>query len=256
MPTETPQEVRFPKTGHAYAPLPSGKSGNRVQAHAVQTIDATPEQIFNIYTRIELLPTWQEGVVSVERTGDNTLHWVMQDPGTGKQFEFDAEELEIVPGKRHVSRVTTGPTAGTTEIFTLEPHPAGRGTITTMVTDYTLLGGALTHAVSAVISRSPAQIVIENLRHLKELIESGEIPTVEGQPAGRRGISGRLKKILLGENMPTPPGTREQARPQDMPRQNVLGSGVSAQTITTVGLIAVPLIFGAILWASLSGSDD
>lgn len=254
MPTETVQEVRFPKTGHPYAPLPRGKEANRVQAHAVQTINASPEQIFNVYTRIELLPTWQEGVVSVERTGDKTLHWVMQDPGTGKQFEFDAEELEVVPGKRHVSRVTTGPTAGTTEIFTLEPHPAGRGTIATFVTDFTLPGGGLTHAISAIVSRSPSQVVIENLRHLKELIESGEIPSVEGQPAGRRGISGSLKKILLGENMPTPPGTSDRARPQDMPKANVLGRNVSAQTLTTVGLVAIPVVLGAIIWASLS--DD
>ena len=110
MPTETLQEVKFPKSGHAYAPLPRSKSNTRVQQHAVQTINATPEQVFNVYTRIELLPTWQEGVVSVERTGDKTLHWVMQDPGTGKQFEFDSEELEVVPGKRHVSRVTSGAT--------------------------------------------------------------------------------------------------------------------------------------------------
>ena len=254
MPTETLQEVRFPKTGHSYVPLPSSKEANRVQAHAVQTIAASPEQIFNIYARAELLPTWQEGVVSVERTGDKTLHWVMQDPGTGKQFEFDAEELEIVPGKRHVSRVTNGPTAGTTEIFTLEPHPAGRGTIATFVSDFTLPGGAITHTLGAIVSRSPTQIVIENLRHLKELIESGEIPSVEGQPAGRRGISGSLKQVLLGENMPTPPGTSNRAKPQDMPVQNFLGTGISKQALTTVGLVAVPLIFGAILWASLS--DD
>lgn len=254
MPTESLQEVRFPKTGHAYAPLPSSKEANRVQAHAVQTIAASPEQIYNIYNRIELLPTWQEGVVSVERTGDRTLHWIMQDPGTGKQFEFDAEELELIPGKRHVSRVTSGPTTGTTEIFTLELHPAGRGTIATLVSDFTLPGGGLTSALSAVISRSPTQVVIENLRHLKELIESGEIPTVEGQPAGRRGISGSLKRLLLGENMPTPPGTSDRAKPQDMPKGNFLGTGISTQTITTVGLVTIPMIFGAILWASLS--DD
>ncbi len=254
MPTETLQEVRFPKTGHAYAPLPNSSEGNRLQAHAVQTIDATPEQIYNTYASVELLPIWQEGVISVTRTGEKTLRWVIQDPGTGVQHEFDAEELELVPGKRHVSRVTSGPTAGTTDIFTLEPHPAGRGTIATMVVDMTLPGGALSNAVGAIVSRSPRQIVIEDLRHLKELIESGEIPSVEGQPAGRRGISGSLKKLLMGENLPTPPGTSNRPKPQDLPKKNVLGFGASSQTLTTVGLVAIPLIFGVILWASLS--DD
>ena len=255
MPTETLQDVRFPKAGHAYAPLPNSSEGNRIQTHAVQTINATPEQVYNTYARIELLPTWQEGVISVTRTGDRTLHWVIEDPGTGKQLEFDAEELELRPGKRHVSRVTSGVTAGTTDILTLEPHPAGRGTIATMVADMVLPGGKLSNAVGAVISRSPKQVVVEDLRHLKELIESGEIPTVEGQPAGRRGISGTLKKFLMGENMATPPGTSNRAKPQDMLKINFLGKKVSAQTAATVGLIAVPLIFGVILWASLSDRD-
>ncbi len=255
MSQETVQDVRFPRAGHTYTPLPSSKESGRVQAHAVQTIHATPEQIYNVYTRIELLPTWQEGVVSVERTGEHTLHWKMQDPGTRRQFEFDSEELESTPGKRHVARITSGPTAGTTDVLSLEPHPAGRGTIATLISDYKLPGGWVTNAVTAVVSRSPAQITIENLRHLKELVESNEIPSVEGQPAGRRGMSGALKKFLLGENMPTPPGTSNRARPQDMPSRNALGTGVSTQTLATVGLIAIPLIFGAVLWASFSDRD-
>ena len=255
MSSETLSEVRFPRSGQPYSPLPKGKEAHRVQSHAVQTIRATPEQIFNTYTRVELLPSWQEGVVSVEKTGDKTLHWEMQDPGTGKHFSFDSEVLESDPGKRHVSRVTSGPTAGSTDTLTLAPHPAGRGTIVTLVSDYTLPGGWLTNNLSAVVSRSPSQVTVENLRHLKELIESGEIPTVEGQPAGRRGISGSLKRLLLGENMPTPPGTSDRARPEDMPRRNILGTGISRNTITAVGLITVPIIFCAILWASLSDSD-
>lgn len=255
MSTDTLPEVRFPKPGHAYTPLPKSKEGNRVQAHSVQTIGASPDQIFNVYTRVELLPIWQEGVVAVERTGDKTLHWEMQDPGTGKHFSFDSEELESDPGKRHVARVTSGPTAGSTDILTLEPHPAGRGTIATLVSDYTLPGGWLTHAATAVISRSPSQVTIENLRHLKELIESGQIPSVEGQPAGPRGVSGNFKKFMLGENMPTPPGTSNRATPRDMPAGNALGTGLSLGTLTTIGLVAIPVILGTILWASLSDND-
>ncbi len=247
-------EVRFPKTGGTWTPLPNDTSGNKVRSHAVQTINATPEQIFNVYSRIELLPTWQEGVVSVEETGANTLHWKMEDPGTRAPVEFDSEILEAEQGKRHVSRITSGPSAGSTVILSLEPHPAGRGTMATMITDATVPGGWLTNAITAVVSRRPQQITTENLRHLKELIESGEIPTVEGQPAGRRGISGKLKQILLGENMPTPPGTRENARPEDMPTRNLLGSTPS-KTLTTIGLIALPILVGTVIWASVSGDD-
>ncbi len=216
-PAESFDAPTFPKVGSIWQPLPKGKHGKQVAAHTVQTINATPDQVYNLYTRVESLPIWQEGVVSVERIGPKRLHWKMQDPGTGTPFEFDSEELEAVQGKRHVSRVLTGPTAGTTETLQLEPHPAGRGTIATLTEEYTVPGGLATRIVSSVISRSPTQVLIEDLRHLKALLEAGEIPTVEGQTAGKRGLSGKFKRYLYGENMPTPPGTRTDARPEDLP---------------------------------------
>ena len=252
--TEPVAEVRFPRTGSNWTPLPQGSKRNRVRAHAVQTIRATPEEVFNTYVSAELLPTWQEGVVSVKRTGKTTLHWTMQDPGTGKQFEFDSEEQEVIPGKRHTSRITSGPFKGTEEIFTLEPHPAGRGTVATLIADYNLPGGWFTKAVSAIISRKPEQIVIENLRHLKELLESGQIPTLEGQPAGRRGISGQLKRVLMGENLPTPPGTRESARPDDLPKRGS-GKAITGRNLAIAGLVAVPLVIGTAAWSILSKKD-
>ena len=244
------EQVQFPKAGSTWTPLPRGKKKNRVQTHAVQTINATPDEVFNTYTRAELLPTWQEGVVSVVRTKPRILHWIMQDPGTGKQLEFDSEETEVVPGKRHTSRIISGPFKGTTEEFTLEPHPAGRGTIATLVTNFVLPGGWFTNAVSAVLSRKPEQVVIENLRHLKELLESHEIPTVEGQPAGPRGVTGKLKRAMLGENLPTPPGTRESARPEDLPSGNGAGTSRVGRTLLMAGIAAIPLVVGTIVWAS------
>jgi len=215
-----PEQPTFPRTGSNYAPLPRGKHDGRVLAHAVQTINATADQIFQVYSRPELLPAWQEGVVSVTSTGENTLHWVVQDPGTNKQTEFDSEILESQPGVRHVSRIVNGPVESTTATFTLVENAHGKGTLATLVTDFKVPGGIIGNAVAAVISRSPEQTTIENLRHLKQLIESREIPSVEGQPAGPRGAIGRWKQFMMGENLPTPPGTTDRSRPRDLPNSD------------------------------------
>ena len=228
-------EVTFPRTGSDYVPLPRGSEGNHVHAHAVQTIGATPEQVYALYARPESLPTWQEGVVSVTTTGEKTLHWILQDPTTGARTEFDAEIVEAVPGQKHVSRVLNGPSAGTVDTLTLSEAPAGRGTVATWVTDFHLPGGVLSKTIATALSRGPEQIVIENLRHLKELLEAGEIPSVEGQPAGPRGVMGKWKEFMLGENMPTPPGTSERARPQDLPDE---ASGTNAWVAGGVAVVA------------------
>ncbi len=211
--------VTFPRQGTNYVPLPTSKQDGRVVCHAVQTIRATPEQVYHVYSRAELLPAWQEGVVSVTSTGENRLHWVMQDPGSGKQIEFDAEILEAVPGVRHVSRIIDGPFESTTDTVTFEAATGDRGTLVTWIAEYKLPGGIIANAVAAIASRSPQQLTIENLRHLKQMMESNEIPSVEGQPAGPRGIVGRWKQILMGENLPTPPGSSDRPRPRDVPEQ-------------------------------------
>ena len=238
------QAVSFPRSGSNYTPLPRSKGHGRVVSHAVQTINATPEQVYKVYARAELLPAWQEGVISVTPTGENTLQWVMEDPGTGAQVEFDSEILEAVPGVRHVSRITSGPFESTTETITFAAGTNGRGTIATLVVDYKVPAGLLGNAVAAVASRSPEQITIENLRHLKQLIESSEIPSVEGQPAGPRGVTGRWKQFLMGENLPTPPGSTDRARPRDLP---ATAAGDNSGAI--FGGVAV--LIGLVAWYTL-----
>jgi hypothetical protein len=71
--------------------------------------------------------------------------------------------------------------------------------------------GALGNALAGVAKRSPRQTVIEDLRHFKQIVETGEIPSVKGQPHGPRGISGGIKEWMYGEINPTPPGSSDQA---------------------------------------------
>ena len=241
---EQRQEPRFPMAGAAYQPLPRGKEHGRVLSHAVQTIRSTPEQVFSVYSRPELLPAWQEGVVSVTATGERTQHWVMQDPGTGKHFEYDAELVEVAPGKRLVSRVVNGPFESTTETVLFEEAPVGRGTRVTIISDYKVPGNIVTNALGKLITRSPEQLTIENLRHLKQLMESHEIPSVKDQPAGPRGLIGKWKELLLGENLPTPPGTSDRAQQRDFAEEN---SSAGFDT-TPVLLGTVAAIVGLAAW--------
>ena len=236
----------FPRRGRDYVALPREKSKGRVKAHAVQTIQATPEEVFNVYQEPRLLHLWQEGVVSVTPTGSKTLHWLVQDPGTGKQQEFNSEIVESIKGKRHVSRITSGPLTSSTYTATFEEHPSGRGSIFTMVGDFDLPGGRVSNALASMASRGPEQILIEDVRHLKQMMESGEIPRVDGRVAGPRNTKSKLQRFMLGENMPVPPGTSDRPQPQDMPHpdeSNFAGTAV---------LVAVPVIAAAAIWGLIS----
>lgn len=222
-------QVTFPRKGSTFAPLADEKVDGHVRAHAIQTINASAEALYQIWRNESLLPLWMEGVVSVCKTGDRTSHWVMQAPGTEKQVEFDGEVIDDVPGKHLSSRVIAGFGEGTTEDVTFEPHPNGRGTIVTYIVDYAMPGGLVANAAAALVSRSPRQMTIESLRHLKQLAESGEIPRADMIPHGPRGVMGRWKEFLLGETNPTPPGTSEHPQVQDMPKINRLGDNTQKE---------------------------
>ena len=71
--------------------------------------------------------------------------------------------------------------------------------------------GKLESAWETLTGRHPKQAVIENLRHLKALAETGEIPRTQGQPHGPRGISGTAKESLYCETTATPIGSQRMA---------------------------------------------
>jgi hypothetical protein len=62
--------------------------------------------------------------------------------------------------------------------------------------------------LATALGKHPEQMVREELRHFKALMETGEIPTTIHQPAGSRGAKGRTSELLLGEK------TRQWQKPK------------------------------------------
>lgn len=64
--------------------------------------------------------------------------------------------------------------------------PGSRGTIVAAHLEYLPSGGSLGAALAHLMGRSPQRVVADKLRHGRALLETGEIATTAGQPAGRR----------------------------------------------------------------------
>jgi uncharacterized membrane protein len=67
------------------------------------------------------------------------------------------------------------------------PAPADKGTEVVVDMGYDPPAGALGDIISTLMGDNPAQVVTEGLRRFKRLMETGEIPTTEGQPRGTCG---------------------------------------------------------------------
>lgn len=206
----TPQNIRpsAKHNGSRYVPPAPKTADGQIQGYAVQTIRAEPVALYNFWRKLDFIPRWQENVVSVTSISERISHWVMGDPEdeNGKRIEFDSEVIEDVPGSK-LSWKSITPGIVQSGTVTFEASPSGRGTLVTLIQSEKLPGGSLSNAAAAVAKRSPRQIVIEDLRHFKQMAEAGEIPSVKGQPHGPRGMSGGIKEWMYGENNATPPGT-------------------------------------------------
>ena len=68
----------------------------------------------------------------------------------------------------------------------LRDAPGGRGTIVCVRLDYLPSGGSLGAALAHLMGRSPQRVLADRLRRARSLLETGEVPTTNGQPTGHR----------------------------------------------------------------------
>jgi uncharacterized membrane protein len=131
-----------------------------------------------------------------------------KDKDEKKTIEWDSEILNDEPGRRIAWRSIAGDSDNAGEVV-FDASPRSRATMVTVLQEFRM--GKLTSAWETIVGRNPKQAVIENLRHFKALVETGEIPRIEGQPHGPRGLIAGIKKSIYGEEITTPPALNRKA---------------------------------------------
>jgi uncharacterized membrane protein len=185
--------------GH-YLPAPEDKDGKQ-WARTTALVQGSPQELYNLWRATEKAPLWQEQIDEVVITGETTSRWTMKD--SDKTLTWDAEILADEPGKRIAWHSIDGDLNEAGEVV-FEPARGDRGTYVTLLMEFKV--GKFASAWESITGRNPKQGVIENLRHFKALAETGEIPSSQTAPHGDRGLIGKMKRSLYGENILTPPG--------------------------------------------------
>jgi len=93
-------------------------------------------------------------------------------------------------------------------VIRLNKAPGSRGTEVSIALEYKAPAGPLARSLASLVGWNPEQVVTESLRHLKQLMEAGEIPTTAGQPVGQRGLKGAALRVLYHEG-PTEDATQQ-----------------------------------------------
>jgi uncharacterized membrane protein len=157
-----------------------------VRAERAITINKTAEECYRYWRDFENLPRFMTHLRSVRTTGDNRTHWIANGPG-GKQLEWDAEITADSPGECISWRTVEGADVDHNGTVRFEHAPGGRGTIVRVRMYYTPPAlGAAGAMVAKVLGQDPEAEIAKDLRRFKQVMETGDVVSTEGQPAGRR----------------------------------------------------------------------
>jgi uncharacterized membrane protein len=166
-----------------------------VRVHKAIIINRPAEELYAFWRKFENLPRFMLHLESVDTTSPERSHWVAKGP-LGARVQWDAEVVEDRRGELIAWRSLPGADVDNTGTVRFEPAVGGRGTIVRVALEYKPPGGVVGAKVAKLLGESPEKQIPDDLRRFKQLMETGEIPTTEGQPAGRRSsTSKRYDKV-------------------------------------------------------------
>ena len=167
------------------------------------TVSSTPKELFRFWRNFENLPRFMEDLESVTKLDETRSHWVANGPG-GKKVEWDAEIYNEKENELIAWRSLPGSDVTNAGSVHFEEAP-GHGTYVKVVLNYNPPGGKAASLLAKLFGKEPGQLIEHNLRRFKQLVETCEIPTTEGQSSGRQKqteTTGERKQNKLASKTP------------------------------------------------------
>ena len=149
------------------------------------TVRRSPEECYEEWRDFERLPTFMRHLVSVTMLDERRSRWVARAPA-GRTVEWEAETTEDQPGELIAWRSVEGADVYNAGRVTFQPAPGDRGTEVRVTLEYDPPGGKLASKVAMFWREEPGQQVQDDLRHFKQMMETGEI--VFSDATKRRGM--------------------------------------------------------------------
>ncbi|HEY9880602.1 MAG TPA: SRPBCC family protein [Leptolyngbyaceae cyanobacterium] len=154
-----------------------------IRVEKTVTINRPASELYSFWRNFENLPHFMRHVKSITVLDDTRSHWVSSAP-LDQTVEWDAEIVTDEPNHLIAWRSLDNADIENSGFVRFQPATGNRGTEVKVVMEYTPPGGAVTAALAKLFGEEPEQQIGDELSRFKQLMEAGEIATVEGQPKG------------------------------------------------------------------------
>ena len=147
-------------------------------------IEKSPEELYAFWRDFTNLPLFMRNLDSVTVLDDKRSHWVAIGPG-GTHVEWDAEIYNEIENELIAWRSLEDADVVNAGSVRFQDGPTGHGTFVRVTVNYNPPAGKVGASLAQLLGGEPSQLIKEDLRRLKQLAESGEIATIDGQTSGR-----------------------------------------------------------------------
>jgi len=147
------------------------------------TINKSPEELYSFWRNFENLPKFMQHLECVSVQDNRISHWEAKAP-LGSSVSWDAEVINEIQNKLIGWRSLPGSQVDNAGSVHFNPAPGGRGTEVRISLQYNPPAGYVGAIIAKLFGQEPNQQIREDLHRFKQLMETGEISTVKGQPRG------------------------------------------------------------------------
>jgi uncharacterized membrane protein len=133
-------------------------------------IDAAPEQVFDLFAKVDNFPRFMANVLEVRDLGGHRSHWVVKGPA-GTHFAWNAVLTEFKRPHKLAWESEAGAQVEQSGVIRFEP--VHDGTRVTVRMSYRPPAGAVGHALASLLGRDPGRQMDDDLARMKALVERG-----------------------------------------------------------------------------------
>lgn len=178
-----------------------GDVAHPIHVHAAITVRRERADLYAFWRDVENFPRFMAHVAEVRSTGPGRTHWSVRGP-LHTSVGWNAQITDDVAGERISWRSLDGAAIRTAGSVRFVDAPGDRGTEIHVELRYGAPGGTAGALLARLLGEEPRVQLGDDLRRLKQLVETGEIARSEGAPEGQ------LSRRLIRQRPAQPPRPR------------------------------------------------
>lgn len=174
------------------------KASEGVEVSSSVTVDLPVEEVYRFWRELENLPRFLDHIEEIRQLGQGRSHWKARLP-RGIELEWESKLIEERENELLAWKTVEGSDIYNEGYITFQPAFGGKeGTEVHARIIYRPPAGEIGAKVADFFEAIPRQVIKEDLRSFKQLLEAGERATITGQSSGRRDDRGQadMDRIL------------------------------------------------------------